>query len=589
MATSSSEPKKLRIKELNLDSIPPNNKTMYEKDQGGAKIVIIGKPGCFAPGTNVLMYDGTIKAVEDIMVGEQVMGDDSTPRTVLELCHNSEEMYRIVPKRGEEYVVNRMHKLVLKSLGYHKIKKGDILEISVDEYLKKTKGWQDRWAIYRTGVDFPEQKIDIEPYMLGLWLGDGTSATSEITTVDGEIIDYLKDYCQRYNMVLTNKTAITYRIKSIDGKKDAFRLANLLNNKHIPHEYKVNSRNNRLELLAGLMDTDGSYNDRGHCFDFVQKSEILSTDVVYLARSLGFTASISSCIHKGEKKEGNYCRITISGDIDQIPCKIIRKQARPRISNRNHLISRFELINQGEGEYYGFTLDGNHRFLLGTFDVVRNTGKTTLITSILYHKRSIFPTAMVMSGTEDSNGFYKTLFPTTFVYNKYDESCIESFIRRQKIAKKHLENPWSVILLDDCTDDPSLFRKPLMQGMYKNGRHWKMLFILSLQYCMDVRPVIRTNVDGTFILRETNLKNRRSLHENYAGVIHDFSQFCDIMDQLTDDYTALYIDNQVRSNDITECVFYYKATPVPDGFKFGCQDYWDHCHARYNPEYVDPF
>ena len=93
-------------------------------------------------------------------------------------------------------------------------------------------------------------------------------------------------------------------------------------------------------------------------------------------------------------------------------------------------------------------------------------------------------------------------FPSTFVYDKLEEGVITEFIKRQKIAKQYLQNPWAVLLLDDCTDDPKLFNKPLFHGLYKNGRHWKMWFILSLQYCMDVKPVIRTNIDGTFILRE---------------------------------------------------------------------------------------
>ena len=122
------------------------------------------------------------------------------------------------------------------------------------------------------------------------------------------------------------------------------------------------------------------------------------------------------------------------------------------------------------------------------------------------------------------------MFPGSFVYNQLELDQIENYIKRQKVAKEHIHNPWSVLLLDDCTDDPRIFNNPIFQGLFKNGRHWKMLFILSLQYCLDVKPVIRTNVDGCFILRETNLKNRKALWENYAGVIPDFSQFCDLLE-----------------------------------------------------------
>jgi hypothetical protein len=216
------------------------------------------------------------------------------------------------------------------------------------------------------------------------------------------------------------------------------------------------------------------------------------------------------------------------------------------------------------------------------------TGKTTLITSVLNSKKHIFPVGIVMSGTEDSNGHYGKIFPDSFVFNKLEEEKVEDFIKRQKLARKHLKNPWAVLLIDDCTDDPRVLKKPLFQGIFKNGRHWKMLFILSLQYCMDVLPVIRTNVDGTFILRETNLRNRRSLWENYAGIIPDFSMFCEIMDQITDDYTALYIHNATKSNKLEDCVFWYKADPSKiRTFQFGCQDYWDYHEERYDPQSLE--
>ena len=217
------------------------------------------------------------------------------------------------------------------------------------------------------------------------------------------------------------------------------------------------------------------------------------------------------------------------------------------------------------------------------------TGKTTLISSLLYAKKHIFPIGLVMSGTEDSNGYYKKIFPSTFVYNKLDEDKIHQFIKRQKISKQHLTNPWAVLLLDDCTDDPKLFNKPLFHSLYKNGRHWKMWYILSLQYCMDIKPVIRTNIDGTFILREPNLKNRRNLWENYASIIPDFSMFCDIMDQITDDYTALYINNTLQSNNLEDCIFWYKGKIPPANWRFGSKDFWQFHNKRYDKSYKDPF
>lgn len=216
------------------------------------------------------------------------------------------------------------------------------------------------------------------------------------------------------------------------------------------------------------------------------------------------------------------------------------------------------------------------------------TGKTTLIGSLLYAKKHIFAAGLAMSGSEDSNHTYRKIFPSLFVYNEYTPSRVEDFIARQKIAKQHLKCPWAVLLLDDCTDDPSIFNSKLQQKLFKLGRHYKMWYILSLQYAMDVRPHIRVNVDNVFILREPSIKIRRVIWENYASIVPDFTLFCTLMDSLTDDYTALYIHNASRSNEWQNCVFWYKATPAPSSFKFGSADYWKFHDARFNPDYVDP-
>jgi hypothetical protein len=115
-----------------------------------------------------------------------------------------------------------------------------------------------------------------------------------------------------------------------------------------------------------------------------------------------------------------------------------------------------------------------------------------------------------------------------------------------------------------------------------------MLYILSMQYCSDILPAIRTNVDGVFILREPILRNRKILYENYASIIPDFHIFCSILDQITDDNTALFIHNASKSNNWQDCVFWYKASKVPEGFVFGCPEYKSFHESRYNPEYVDP-
>jgi hypothetical protein len=216
------------------------------------------------------------------------------------------------------------------------------------------------------------------------------------------------------------------------------------------------------------------------------------------------------------------------------------------------------------------------------------TGKSFLITSLMYEKSPYLPVGLIFSGTEDSNHHFEQFIPSTFIYNHLDTDRLEEFIKRQKIAKHHLQNPWSLLLIDDCTDDPKILKTPLFQKLYKDGRHWDLFYILSLQYCLDILPNIRTNIDGVFILREPNLKNRKKLWENYASIIPDFTSFCDIMDGITNDYTALYVHNAGTSTDWRDNVFWYKAKPVPQSFKFGCPEYWQFHYQRYNSEYTDP-
>ena len=514
-------PSIVEIKELNLDLIRPSTENMTDLETGGSKTIVVGKPGCFKKGTLVMMFDGSSKPVEDVKVGDKLMGDDSNCRVVLELCRNNDTMYEIIPEYGEPYTVNKKHKLVL--IGSVSPFLGQIIEMEVCEYLSSPIEFKSYWHVFKASIDFDEIQVSNDPYKYGLGIVNDISNT----------------------------------------------------NKDIDREYIFNSKHNRLELIAGICDSSNTTFTNNE-FVVLHPSQTLRNNILYLCRSVGLR-----CINDNLSR-----KVIITGNIGIVPCRV--KRVRVPSNNEQYISCPFTIKTLESDNYYGFTITGNHRFMLYSFDVVRNTGKTTLISSLLYAKKHIFPVGMAMSGSEDSNGFYRRIMPSTFVFNEFNEEKIKDFVRRQKIARQHLDNPWAVLLLDDCTDDPRIFNKPLMQGLYKRGRHFAMWFILSLQYAMDVKPVIRTNVDGIFILREPILKNRKTLWENYASIIPDFKLFCDLMDQITNDYTALFISNQSRSNDWKDCVFWYKAQPPPKDFKFGCEDYWKFHEERYNPEYVDP-
>jgi len=358
----------------------------------GDLVIIAARPAmgkCLGKGTNVVMFDGSLKAVEDIQVGELLMGDDSTPRKVLSLARGREEMYWVRQNKGIDYRVNKSHILSLKrSRNEGKHKHGDVLNIEVSDYVEKSDKFKSNYKGYKVAVEFSENSVDIEPYFLGLWLGDGTSSSVEIATQDSEIVNYLGKYADRLSLLLNSHFADgkcpMYRIgKGYTGgdiKQDIslqkkLRDMNLLNNKHIPENYLINSRKKRLELLAGLLDSDGYYDDKYHVMEITQKSKALSKQIKFLADSLGFRCSFKSKIAR-IKSIGYECevyRVRIVGDLDEIPTKIARKKARPSASNRNHQHTGITLEYDKVDDYYGFEIDGNKLFLLEDMTVTHNT------------------------------------------------------------------------------------------------------------------------------------------------------------------------------------------------------------------------
>ena len=395
-----------------------------------------GKPGCFIEGTPVIMFNGKVRNVEDVKVCDIVMGDDSTPRTVLDVCYGEDDMYKIKPFKGDEIIVNKKHKLVLKCTGYNNHPKGEIIEITVEDFLKKSKMFKKRHKWFRAGIiDFPDSFVNIDPYVMGYWLGDGTKNQPEFTIdkKDEIIREFMKKYFESNNLIFKSNTSknpdnITCRVISRQGTigknwfLNALKEHKVYNNKHIPWKYKCNSRAKRFSLLAGLIDSDGSFDSKANGYDIIQKRENLIDEIIYVARSLGLSAFKNKCTKKctnspDPNHSGTYYRTLIYGKgIDKIPVLLKRKKCREAYNFNNQLVCGFTIEFSHYGEYYGFTLDGNHRFLLGDFSVVRNTGKSTLLTDLLYQHRKRFPIGIIMSGTEESTSYFKGLVPDLFIY-----------------------------------------------------------------------------------------------------------------------------------------------------------------------------
>ena len=214
----------------------------------------------------------------------------------------------------------------------------------------------------------------------------------------------------------------------------------------------------------------------------------------------------------------------------------------------------------------------------------RDTGKSFLVRDLLFYHQDI-PVGTVMSGTEAGNGFYGKLVPKLFIHDEYNTAIIENILKRQKIVIKQIKkekkaygkssiDPRAFVILDDCLYDNSWARDKMMRLLFMNGRHWKIMLIITMQYPLGIPPNLRTNIDYVFILREPYITNRKRIYENYAGMFPTFESFCQVMDQCTENFECLVINNNAKSNKLNDQIFWYKADPHND-FRLGSKEFWE--------------
>lgn len=364
--------------------------------------LVILPTGCHAKGSSVLTSDGVCIKVEDVKVGDFLLGNDGTPRKVLELHNGVDDMYKVTPIKGEPFVVNGGHILHLyktkEGKGYNSCQpRYD--EISVKEYVVKSANYKHLHKLHRVSqIDFGNDKYLFDPYFVGLYLGDGCCINGlNITTQREEVVEYLREFARTYglgfraaekrngenkaksyffpyafaNNNTPNPLQVTIRGLGLEGK--------VAGDKFIPHQYKVASVEDRFSLLAGLLDTDAFYDKEKNTFEYCSKSKRLADDVVFVCRSLGFFAQIGKTkVVKGE----SYYRIQISGDLNLIPTKVAIRQGRARKQKKSVLVTGFSVEYLGRGEYFGFTLDGNHLYCDYQFFIHHNSGKSLVIADI---------------------------------------------------------------------------------------------------------------------------------------------------------------------------------------------------------------
>lgn len=352
------------------------NDTTFEFGTSGL-VLISGSSGagkCLGKDTPVLMYDGTIKSCQDIQIGDVLMGDDSLGRAVLATCEGYDELYEIKPMKGRSYIVNSKHVLTLKC-----IEKQETRDICIQEYMKLSKTIKDCNYTFHTGVEFREKLVEMNPYLLGVWLGGNTSSESTLSIVDGKVLNKISKILESYDLEPREYLKCNYKIVEKSSSNEChnkiFRLLkdyNILNNKHIPYVYKTNSKNVRLNLLAGIIDSKGYVHREG--INIMHDNIILANDIEYLAFSLGFMVVRETIMIETDPPTGPYELLTIYGSgLDTIPIQKSHIYLYTVNHDENATMQKFDIIPQGIGKYYGFELSGNGRFLLGDFTVTHNS------------------------------------------------------------------------------------------------------------------------------------------------------------------------------------------------------------------------
>jgi len=437
-----------------VKSIRRNRAGLKDPNRPIGTFMFLGSTGvgkCHGKGTKILMFDGTIKNVEDVKVGDLLMGDDSTPRKVLSLARGRDNMYRIIPLNGgDPFTCNSPHILSLKKTGSY-----EILNIPLNEYLEKNRYFKHIYKLWRTSVEFESKPVLIEPYFMGLWLGDGNSSNVGITTADPEIVDYVYKIADKWGLKVSIHSQIDNKSKTYNlvGKTGgefydntlmkSFRSYLLMSkkidnkisedSKFIPDDYLYNDTNTRKKLLAGLIDSDGY--QFHNCYQISTKYKNLAEQISFLSRSLGYRTNIKSKVIK----DTEYYLVNICGDLSDLEYLLDRKRSTKRLQKKNVSLTSFNVEYIGVDDYYGFEIDNNHLYLLGDFTVTHNTHLSKMLAKIMFDN----PEALIRV---DMSEYMEKFSVSKLIgappgYVGYNEGG--------QLTEKIRRHPYSILLLDE--------------------------------------------------------------------------------------------------------------------------------------------
>lgn len=381
---------------------------LFEEIRGKGKVLTMwGAQNCLEPSTLVRMWNGSVKRADEVAIGDRLMGDDSTVRKVTSVCAGQAPMVRVTPKVGKPFVCTENHLVTVvckRGIRNHggrggwnsAATPGSIYDIEASRLAAMSPNRAQCYGLISAATEYPEADLPHDPYIYGLWLGDGTKSKAEITSADREILNAWSDYFTGIGLVV-KESANNHSpgvMRSLAGCPDRsmhrrggnpwmnFVRTSVDGSKFIRRDYLTSSSRQRLELLAGLIDTDGHL-EGGVYYSLCCSDLKLMDGYEELANSLGFrtTRKQKATNYKGSDGEVRMTEIlSICGDIARIPVRLERKKKqRPAAGRgvRKHGVTGFTVEPIGVGDFAGFEVDGNHRFLLADYTVTHNSGKSS--------------------------------------------------------------------------------------------------------------------------------------------------------------------------------------------------------------------
>lgn len=211
----------------------------------------------------------------------------------------------------------------------------------------------------------------------------------------------------------------------------------------------------------------------------------------------------------------------------------------------------------------------------------RGSGKSLLAKDIMYHLRKV-PVGVVMSGTEDGNGYYSEFVPSLFVYNTFRADVLKGILDKQMKLKRQGRTREVFVVLDDLMfNSEKVMKEDIIKELWMNGRHSGITIIVIAQFATDLGPPkLRGQIDYVFAFREPAVLDRKRLYEMYFGILPNFQEFNKVMQACTENFECLVMDKITKSNNPLDVLFWYKAAQHPP-FRMGHKHFWRFHSKKY--------